>query len=203
MSDVRRLLRSEGRPDTLAQSLEANADSRKPVRLRRGPATVTGSYDADRGSTPLGLPGRRAVRPKPGDLFVRATCRSLAGGMVALRTEAQTLAHLRSAGGGLFGHAPVGSSRSPRGPPRAGCRRGVPGRRACGAGGGGGRGRCRAGGAGAGRGPPPAPARPPPGGRPPRPPDKTGARRALTARCPPPPPGGAASTPAPPPAASS
>src|SRR5213080_4342696 len=38
-------------------------------------------------------PGRRADRPKPGDLSVRATCRSLAGGMVALRT-AQTLTHL-------------------------------------------------------------------------------------------------------------
>src|SRR5207245_10679304 len=75
----------DGNRDRLAASLQANGDLRKPVQIRRGPATVTGSCS---GSTPLGAyPGRRAARPEPGDVFVRATCRSLAGGMVALRTR--------------------------------------------------------------------------------------------------------------------
>ncbi len=53
------------------------------MRVRRGPATVTGSC---RGSMPLGHPGKASrLSPKPGDVFVRATCNSLAGGMVLRR----------------------------------------------------------------------------------------------------------------------
>jgi hypothetical protein len=52
--------------------------------------------------SPLGnREGERRSSPKPGDLAVRATLQSLAGGMVASqRIEALPLAHLRSAGGG-------------------------------------------------------------------------------------------------------
>src|SRR5918996_6110781 len=53
------------------------------------------------GSTPLGNREGEPFRPKPGDVSVRATSRSLAGGMVALRTRAQALTHLRSAGDGF------------------------------------------------------------------------------------------------------
>src|SRR5438309_8328405 len=44
-------LRCDGNRDRLAASLQANGDLRKPVEIRRGPATVTGSCS---GSTPLG-----------------------------------------------------------------------------------------------------------------------------------------------------
>src|SRR5207244_13535588 len=74
-------------------------------------------------------PGRRAARPEPGDLSVRATCRSLAGGMVALRIQAQALAHLRTVGGGPFCYAPLGTSHPPRGTPpcrHSGVREGKP-----------------------------------------------------------------------------
>src|SRR5439155_1236911 len=47
-------------------------------------------------------PGRRAARPKPGDVFVRATCRSLAGGMVALRTRRRRSPISAPSGVGVF-----------------------------------------------------------------------------------------------------
>src|SRR5439155_21444944 len=62
----------------------ANGESRKPVRIRRGPATVTGMLVRSTvrprlNATGCHHSGRRADRPKPGDLSVRATCRSPAG----------------------------------------------------------------------------------------------------------------------------
>ena len=76
--------------DPVEQSKYANGDARKPVKHRRGPATVTGTTsDVDLRSQRHWVTGKASEGPKPGDLSVRATMHTLGGGSVACRRRAR------------------------------------------------------------------------------------------------------------------
>src|SRR5207253_4171985 len=67
--------------------------------------------------TPLGVAhsGRRAVRPKPGDVLRSRHLQIPRGRDGGAAHTAQALAHLRSVGGGRFRYAPLDTADPPRG----------------------------------------------------------------------------------------